>query len=208
MDNVETILFDFDGTLADTIGVGVTTFNQLAERYGFIAITPDNAESLRMKGPRAAMKALEVPMLRVPTVLRSLRSGIKSALPMLHFMEGMRVAIVELKAKGYRLGIVTSNSEANVRNFLANNQIDMFDFVRAGTGLFNKSLKIRRLMAHEGWEKEKVVFVGDEIRDVEAAKKNGIMTVAVTWGLNSREGLASAGADFIVEDTKALLELF
>ena len=207
MTNIKTILFDFDGTLADTVNAGVAAFNQLADRYGFVEITADNAEMLRTKGPRAAMKALEVPMLRVPTVLRFLRNDLKATLPSINFTDGMRAVVLALKEKGYQLGIVTSNSEENVRAFLANNQAEVFDFIQAGTGLFNKSIKIKRLITREGLHKDEILFVGDETRDIEAARKNGMMSVAVTWGLNSREGLASAEPDYIVDTAAELVAL-
>jgi len=204
----KTILFDFDGTLADTVETGVAAFNELAQKYGFSEITPENAESLRAKGPRGAMKALDVPMFRLPTVLRSLRRGVRDVLPSLDFTEGMRAALLELKAKGYQLGIVTSNSADNVRLFLENNKMEIFDFIQAGTGIFNKASKIRKLASREGLKNEETVFVGDEIRDIEAAQKNGMSVVAVTWGLNSREGLSAAQPDLIVDTAKELVAYF
>src|SRR5579859_4687120 len=94
------ILFDFDGTIADTAIVGVATFNQLARQYGFLEITPVNSDELRMKSPRQAIKALSVPLFRVPTVVRALRNGIRFALPTLSVASGMRFAILSLKQKG------------------------------------------------------------------------------------------------------------
>jgi phosphoglycolate phosphatase len=205
---VTTILFDFDGTLADTVNAGVFAFNQLAQRYGFSEITPENAETLRAVGPRGAMKALAVPFFRVPTVLRSLRRGVGEALPSLAFIDGMRAALAALKEKGYQLGIVTSNSAENVRAFLASNQMEVFDFIQAGVGIFNKASRLKKLMSREKLKKAEIVFVGDEIRDIEAARKNGLGVVAVTWGLNSREGLAAAGANFIVDTAAELTALF
>jgi phosphoglycolate phosphatase len=203
----KTILFDFDGTLADTVDAGVAAFNQLADRYGFVEITTANAESLRAKGPRAVMKELSVPMIRVPTVLRFLRRDLKTTLPSLGFIEDVKSTLLVLKEKGYRLGIVTSNSEENVRIFLSNNGAEIFDFIAAGTGLFNKSIKIKRLIAREGLHKDEIIFVGDEIRDIEAAKKIGIVSIAVTWGLNSREGLMEAAPDFMVNTRAELTAL-
>jgi phosphoglycolate phosphatase len=207
-DSKKTILFDFDGTIADTVDAGVEIFNGLARKYGFSEITDENAQELRAKGPRAAMKALEVPMRRVPTVLRSLRSGIRSALPSVEAIEGMRTTLLDLREKGYQLGIVTSNSTENVRQFLKDHQMEFFDYIQAGTGIFNKASKIKKVMKREELKCEETIFVGDEIRDIEAAKKNNMTAIAVTWGLNSREGLESAEPDFIVESTRELVELF
>jgi phosphoglycolate phosphatase len=204
----KTILFDFDGTIANTVDAGVAAFNVLARERGFVEITADNADVLRVKNPRAAMKALSVPLLRVPLVLRTLRAGVRLALPTLQPAEGMRTAILALRENGYRLGIVTSNSQENVNAFLANNQLEVFDFIQAGTGLFNKAAKIGKMITREGLENDELIFIGDEIRDIEAAQKNNMQVVGVTWGLNSREGLESAHPDFIVDTAEELLALF
>src|ERR1700729_1426665 len=99
----KTILFDFDGTIAMTVDLGVSVFNGLARRYGFLEITPDNAEILRAEGPRAVMKSLGIPMLKVPIVLKSLRGGIRRELPNLKVVDGMAIALATLREKGYRL---------------------------------------------------------------------------------------------------------
>ncbi len=203
----KTILFDFDGTIADSVSAGVSAFNDLARRYGFMEITSENAGELRANGPRAAIRALDVPLLKVPLVLRALRNGVRLALPTLPPAEGVRSAILSLKERGFRLGIVTSNSEENVRVFLENNQMEIFDFIQAGTGLFNKGTKIKKLIAREGLKKDEIVFVGDEIRDIEAARKNNLTAIAVTWGLNSREGLEAARPDFVVGTAVELVAL-
>lgn len=203
----KTILFDFDGTIADTATIGVATFNELAERYGFLAITPENAEMLRSKGPRQAMKTLEIPLYRAPLVLRALRKGVRQAMPSLHVVEGLRAAMVELRARGYRFGIVTSNTEENVRLFLKDHGMDFFDFIEAGTSIFRKAAAIKKMLVRHELQNDEVVFVGDEIRDVEAAKKNNIPVVGVTWGVNSREGLASAGPEYIIDSAEELMGL-
>jgi phosphoglycolate phosphatase len=208
VENAKTILFDFDGTIAATVQEGVAIFNGLAQKYGFLEITPENAEALRAKGPRAVMKELGIPMLKVPTVVRSLRNGIRNVIPGVQCVDGVRVAILALREGGYRLGIVTSNSIENVRRFLKNNDMEFFDYLQAGAGVFSKASSIKKLMAHEGLKKDETVFVGDEIRDVEASRKNGMKVVAVTWGINSREGLAAAKPNFIVDTAEELTALF
>ena len=55
--------------------------------------------------------------------------------------------------------------------------------------------------------KSEVAFVGDEVRDVEAARKVGMTVVAVTWGINSRQGLADANPDFLVDTAEELIKL-
>ena len=201
------ILFDFDGTIADTVKAGVVIFNNLAHKYGFREITEENKDMLRAKGPREVMKELNISMLRVPTVLRALRSGIKDELPTLSAYDGIRSVTLTLKEKGYQLGIVTSNSDENVRSFLKHNDMECFDWLQTGAGIFSKATAIKKLIVRENLQNYQLAFVGDEIRDAEAAKKNGILAVSVTWGLNSHAGLLRANPGHIVDNADELLNL-
>ena len=202
----KTILFDFDGTIAKTIPAGVAAFNKLARQYGFLEITDENADVLRDNGPRGVIRVLKIPLLRVPAILRGLRQGVKDSLPTIKAQEGVRSALLCLKSKGYELGMVTSNSHENVKTFLANNDMaGLFDYIQAGAGIFGKTRAIKKMIDSNKLEHRELVFVGDEIRDIEAAHKNQIAVVAVTWGLNSRRGLQNAMPDSMVDTPDQLL---
>jgi len=198
------ILFDFDGTIAPTIAVGVSVFNELAREHGFLEITPKNAVDLRKKGPWQVMQALHIPKMKVPLVVARLRKGVQLKIGALAVGEDMRKVLLTLKQKGYGLGIVTSSSKANVLEFLKKNQLEIFDYIEAGSGLFFKARAIKKVIARHHLQKTDIAFVGDEIRDVAAARKNNITAVAVVWGANSREGLASEHPDFIADTPPAL----
>jgi phosphoglycolate phosphatase len=204
----KTILFDFDGTIAETVTAGVAIFNNLARQYGFGQITPKNATTLRDQGARAAMKALDIPLLRVPLIIQSLRRGIQSALPTLAVVDGMANVIRTAEKRGYRIGIVSTNSEENIRAFLKHNAIEGISYFQTGVGLFGKARAIKNVMEREKLSRENVTYIGDEIRDVEAGQKNNIRSIAVTWGVNSKEGLLQAKPDAVVDTAKALLGLF
>lgn len=179
----------------------------MARTQGFVEITQENQVWLRDKGPREAMKILKIPTLKAPFVVRKLRSGIHKVMPTLRVMRGMAFALTELKRQGYFLGIITSNSKANVNQFLYYNQIDFFDYIRAGSGVFRKTYAIRIALLRNGFKKSEVMFVGDEIRDIEAAQKVGMAVTAVTWGINSRQGLQGVNPDFIVDTSEELIDV-
>ncbi len=203
----KTILFDFDGTIADTVPAGVLVFNQLAREHDFSEITPENSDLLREKSPRGAMRMLSVSLFRVPFVIRALRQGITLALPGLKVLEGMKPVLYSLKERGYHLGIISTNSQENVKQFLANNELVFFDYIEGGIGLFRKASAIKKFIVREELQDQDVIYVGDEIRDIEAAKKNNIMSVGVTWGINSRVGWESAEPNFIIDTAEELLAI-
>jgi phosphoglycolate phosphatase len=201
------VLFDFDGTIAATVDAGIIIFNQLAQKYGFGEITPENIPDLRGKGVRYLIKELHVPRLRVPMIVNRLRKGVKSQIAAVGMIADIKPILVKLKENGCEIGIVTSNIEENVLAFLENNDLELFDHVHAGSGIFYKAGAIRKTIKRNNLKGCDIIFVGDEIRDVVAAKRNKLRTIGVTWGLNSRKGLEEAGADFVVDNIEELSKI-
>lgn len=197
-------LFDFDGTIAETVRAGVAVFNELAREQGFLEITPANIPMLQEKGAQQVARELGIPRLKIPMVVRRLRKGLKEQIPTVAPVEGMKPLLLALKNSGCELGIITSNSRGNVLAFLKNNKLEIFDYIRAGSGVFYKANGIRRIIKRHGLENRQTIYIGDEIRDVLAAKKNMMTIVAVTWGANSRKGLEDANADFVVDTMNEL----
>lgn len=200
-------LFDFDGTIAASVGVGVTIFNKMAREHGFLEITPEKISALREKGARQAARELEIPRLKIPMVVRRLRKGLKMHIATVALVAGIKPILIALKKNGCELGIVTSNSKVNVRAFLKKNKLEIFDYIRAGSGVFYKAGAIRRTVARHRLKGYETIYVGDEIRDVIAARKNKMTVIAVTWGTNSRKGLEGENADFVVDTADELAAL-
>ena len=201
------VLFDFDGTIAATIEAGVEIFNTIAREHGFVEITKENIPALRAKGAREAAHELHIPSLMLPIVVNKIRNGIKSRIPELAIVSGIKEAIVSLKKNGWELGIVTSNSKENILAFLKHNDFEIFDYINAGSSIFYKASAIRKIISENNLSDRKIVFVGDEIRDVIAAKKNNITAIGVTWGINSRAGFEKENADFIVDTVEELTKI-
>ena len=197
-------LFDFDGTIAASVGVGVSIFNKMAREHGFSEITPEKVPMLRESGARQVARELGIPHMKIPMVVRRLRKELKEHINTVPPVAGIKPILIALKKNGCELGIVTSNSKANVKAFLKKNKLEFFDYIRAGSGVFYKASAIRKTIAHHRLDGHEPIFIGDEIRDVIAAKKNNMTVIAVTWGTNSRSGLEKENADFIVDTIEEL----
>ena len=83
---------------------------------------------------------------------------------------------------------------------------DTFTFIYSGS-TFGKHKVINKWLRIENINPEKVVYVGDEVRDIDAAKKTGIKVIAVGWGFNSQEALAAQNPDFLIERPQELIEI-
>jgi phosphoglycolate phosphatase-like HAD superfamily hydrolase len=202
-------VFDFDGTLADTIEEARLIVNRLAPAYGFAPVSREMAESLRGGGVREAIGRLGIRPRQLPGLHVAVRRHLRARMAEVKPFPGIGQALRALTEGGLRLGILSSNSLENVEAFLRSAGLrEFFSFVAGGSSLFGKSRHLRRLLAEElaGTKPGDVVYVGDETRDITAARKVGIRCAAVTWGANTAGLLASARPDYVFHSPADLAE--
>lgn len=199
------MLFDFDGTVADTFRAAIEIFRQLAEEFNLRRLDEEEIEVARDMRTREFMKFMGVPMTQLPALasrgVKALHAKIREVQP----ITGMPEVLEELNKRGITLGIVTSNAEENVADFLRLHRIEHFSFVRTSSRLFGKAHEIRFLIRKYRFDKKEILFVGDETRDIEAAKKVGIHMAAVSWGYNSRRVLESLEPEYLLDRPAELL---
>jgi phosphoglycolate phosphatase-like HAD superfamily hydrolase len=114
---------------------------------------------------------------------------------------------MELKEMGFRTGILTSNSQENVTQFLIANQLEQFDVIYSGASLFGKSKVIRSALKKQNLKTTDVLYVGDETRDIDAARSAGVRIVSVSWGFNNREILSAQMPDYLIDDPNQLSKI-
>jgi HAD superfamily hydrolase (TIGR01549 family) len=151
------------------------------------------------------LNAFGVSKLKMLSLTLRIRKEMSIHLPEMMPFPGIEAALKEIKNNGCRLGILTSNSVENVRKFLdINNMGAFFDFVSSGRSFLGKEKVIRKVISREQLNPGRVIYVGDETRDIEASRAAGIPVIAVSWGLNRRELLASLLPDHIVDRPEEL----
>ena len=201
-----TLIFDFDGTLADTLPRIVAISNQLASEFGYRLIQEADIETLRGQRSREVLRRLRVPLFKIPTIARRFKAELQKEIHLATPFASVR-AVVEQLQTNHVLGIVTSNSVVNVNRFLEANQMSYFTFVRSSSGLFGKERVLRRVIQEQQLTTSETLYVGDEVRDIEAARACGIDTVAVTWGANNANKLTQWHPRFIVHRPEELLTI-
>ena len=195
------IIFDFDGTIADTVDALVTIANRLAVDFGYIQITPEELARLRTFSSREIIKYSGISLFKIPFLLKTIKGELKP-------IPGIQDTLIELHKEGYRLGIITSNSQENVTAFLRNHELAyLFDFIYSGVTIFGKTTIINNVLKQKQLTTQAVIYVGDETRDIEASKKANIKVIAVAWGFNSPEALAKQNPDFLINHPSELLEV-
>ena len=203
--SVKVIIFDFDGTLADTLDALVRITNRLAEEFGYQTAAPEELSTVRALSSREIVKKSGISFLKLPFLLKKIREELQPEIQTLNPIPEIKEALIELKREGYCLGILTSNSENNVKTFINNQGMqDIFSFVYSETSIFSKDKSLKKLMRKNHLNSEEVIYVGDETRDIEASKKINIKVIAVTWGFNSGEVLAKHQPDFLIHEPNEL----
>jgi phosphoglycolate phosphatase len=207
MKNVKHIVFDFDGTIADSLYMILEIYNRIAHEYGLKLIEKDDREQIRSQKPQTLLKAYGVSNLKLLKLLLRIRKEIGEHISEIKLVKDMGPSLNEIKNAGFRLGILTSNSRKNVRIFLEKESLSgIIDFIYSGRSLLGKDKVIKRMLERKNISHESVIYVGDETRDTVASKKAGIPVIAVSWGLSRRDALASLMPDQIADDPKELFE--
>lgn len=205
MSNIKYIVFDFDGTIADTIDLALDIYNRIAPEYNCKPIGEKDRKILSVKKPQDLLKVYGVTSPKLVLILLRIRKEISNLIPELKLVKDIKNSLKEIKNAGMSLGILTSNSRYNINVFLENNDLsDIIDFIYSGKSLFGKDRVMMRLFDHENISRENVIYIGDETRDIEASRKVGIPVIAVSWGLNNREILATLKPDQIADTPKDL----
>ena len=206
--NIKMIIFDFDGTIADTHQISLTIANQLAKEFNYQPIESEALEELKNLSSRDVVMRSGVSPLKIPFILRRFTQELSKHIHTLKPIVGMPYCLKELKDSGYMLGIISSNLRDNVVAFLETNQlIDYFDFIFSGSTIFGKHRIINRVVKQHEVSPSQVVYVGDETRDINSAKKSKVKMIAVTWGFNSISILQHHNPDFLVHTPEELLEV-
>jgi phosphoglycolate phosphatase len=200
------IIFDFDGTIADTFVVAIELFYAITKRTDRLA----DADISRLRGMTILRVAheLQVPIWKIPYLLFRARKLMERYMAEVTLIDGMADAIRTLKTQGHELYIVSSNSRSNIDFCLERyGLINCFSDIYGGIGLFSKAKTLKQLMRHKQMASAQTWYVGDEARDIEAARRVAIRCVAVSWGFNNVHVLAGQHPDQLVFTAEELVKV-
>lgn len=205
--NDTVFIFDFDGTIADTHQFIIEISNRLAEEFNYSVITPDEVEKLKDKTSREIIRYLQVPIFKIPAILSRAKKELYDGIADVKPIAGLKEILQLLDKADVQMGILSSNATKNIHTFLKNNDLEVFDFVDSTVKVWTKNTSLKKLIDRNGFKPEQIIYIGDEVRDIEAAKKLGIKVAAVTWGYNSKKALIEHKPDFLIQTPQELLEL-
>jgi phosphoglycolate phosphatase len=204
--NKTVIVFDFDGTIVDSLRILIRILNQMADKFGFKKIESNDIEIIREMSAREILSVMKIPFYKLPQVESYIRIGISKEFINAHVQLGIKLVLESLKKKGFILGILSSNSEENIKQYLTKTNLNIFDFIYSGSSIFGKSRVINSMIKDKKLSKSTTMYVGDETRDIQAAQKSGIKVIAVSWGYNSASLLKKYKPDYLAEKPQDIID--
>jgi phosphoglycolate phosphatase len=184
------VIFDFDGTLADSFSWFLRVINDVADTYKFRRIKVQELPKLRSYDARRMLEHAGIPRWKMPLIQRHVRKRMTREIANIALFPGIGALLQRLHAQSVILAIVTSNSFINVREVLGRQNASLIQHYACDAPILGKRVKLRRVLHDSGVLSSEAIFIGDEIRDLHAARAEEIAFGAVSWGVNSPESLS------------------
>jgi len=191
------VIFDMDGTLADSFPWFLRVMNAVAARYGLRQAGPQDVEMLRGCDSRRIVEWLGAPWWKLPMIARHMRALKAQHLHEIALFPGVDRLLASLTEKGLVLAVASSDAEDNVRRALGAANAGLIRYYACSASLFGKAGKIKSILKRSGIPAAQAIAIGDETRDAEAARQVGIAFGAVAWGYASLEALRAHDPDLV-----------
>lgn len=203
---IRLVIFDFDGTLSDSGDWFLSVVDQLAQRFKFRTVADSEVEMLRHRSSREVIEFLGIPRWKMPLIARHVRKLVGRHAGEIELFPGTPNLLERLAHTGVKIALVTSNSEANARSILGPDNASRIDFYACGSSLFGKAPKFRRVLKKLDMAADETLAIGDETRDVDAAREVGMRAGSVLWGYASEGALAALSPDVMFNAPEEILE--
>ncbi|WP_042351161.1 HAD hydrolase-like protein [Bacillus massiliigorillae] len=167
------VIFDFDGTLADSQEVAVQSINQLAGKYGFPQV--DREGFSKVMKDSATLEDFSL-------IANEFYSLYKESLNQIRLFDGMKDVLLQLHEQGYGIAVISSNEESNIRAYFATQGLEFITDIYTSSNLFGKDEMLNQFSDKYKVAKNDLLYVGDEVRDIQACHRCGVSVVWVPWG--------------------------
>jgi phosphoglycolate phosphatase len=203
------VLFDFDGTLADSYGAIAASVNHVRARRGLAELTLDEVKQHVGRGP-IHLLTHTVPSGDLETDLARYRAHHPSVmLAMTEFLPGVATLLPTLHRANKKIGLCSNKPRLFSQRLLQYLKVaDLFDVVLGPEDVASPKPApdmLLRAVERLGLPKERVLYVGDMVVDIQTARAAGVPVWAVATGSEARANLVDAGPDRLLETMEEML---
>jgi phosphoglycolate phosphatase len=204
---IKSLIFDFDGTLADSKAMLIELYNRIAGRYHFKMLDPADFDYYKSLSIRQCCTNLGIPIHKVPMLISAFLKGYTQSVQKLEPFRGIPEMLHQLKDSGFSLAIVSSNQGKNITRFLADHHLEGFSSISCSGELSGKGRLIRRYLKKNHLNTDQAMYIGDEKRDIRASRKSGIKVIWVSWGFDHYDEVRSAHPDYVARKPEDILRI-
>ncbi|UXI70169.1 HAD hydrolase-like protein [Tahibacter amnicola] len=187
------VIFDFDGTLADSFDWFWTFLPTLTQRFRLTPLDWSTRDAYRHLSARALVARLGVRWWQGPGIARYARRCMTEQAGQIPLFEGVPDMLRHLRASGVTIAIVTSNSRTNVARILGPQLAALVDHYGCGAPILGKKRLTQRVMRQAGASPARTLCIGDELRDADVARVVGADFAPVSWGYTLPEAFVVSG---------------
>lgn len=185
--NFKLVIFDFDGTIADSFEICLDAINKALKERGQTEITKEERLMAKNLPAREVFRYFKVPGYKIPLVVKTILTEMSKNFIKVKIFLGMKSVLKIFGKSKLKIILLTSNRRKNVEAFLERENLrEIFDDIYFRSGIFSKHLFIDKLIKKYKVKSNDILMIGDEVRDIEAARKSGIKIATVTWGYNKK----------------------
>ena len=210
----DTIIFDLDGTLLNTLDDLADSVNAIMTQEGYCLRTKDEIREFIGDGAKSLIEKSLPAAANEEEILRCLKLFRE------HYMkhmqnqtkpyDGIMELLKELKGKGIKIGVVSNKPDEATKEVCRLYFGDLVNVAIGDNAMRKKKPdpdNVFAALTQLNSKRDKTLYVGDSNTDMITAQNAGLISVGVTWGYRSREVLLLEGADYIIDEPGQIVTL-
>ncbi len=202
------LIFDFDGTIADTFTPTMEILRGEYEKWGDEFHQEHTVNQLRGLTIWEIIQTIPGGWWKFAYLLALAKKHVRENAYRIKAYPGIIYTLNTLCDQGYVMHVVTSNKTENVANFLRQYDLEgVFRSINETHGFWRKAKTLKKFCRREKLDPRECVYFGDEIRDIQACRKAKIPIISLTYGYNSEAGLEKFSPEALARKPTQILTL-
>ncbi|HRD70690.1 MAG TPA: HAD hydrolase-like protein [Legionella sp.] len=196
--------FDFDGTIVNSMRHYLSHYNCYARENKKPVLTEVDFQKLRTEPYNEVRKKLGLGLIEAYLLDKKLKREIYKNPHRVQLTPGIKEVFQEIQQNDSLIYIISSNSKQNIAKVLHAHNINKVEKIIHTFRAFNKTYFLRKLLQeHQNYKH--AFLISDEYKDIIAANKLGIISIAVTWGANNFNHKLDITPTYIVDQPLEIL---
>lgn len=201
------IIFDFDGTLADSTDVFINAWNLFAPKYQYDPIDLEGVIATKHLSLSQRARVYHFPMHKLPMIMPKVYRYFREHINEVKLFEGIKEMLDKLAEEGYQIIVLSSNEKENIELFFLQEKIHSISEVLTSSKIFGKDTVLKKFIKLKGLDANDLLYVGDELRDILACNKVNVPFMWVSWGIDGFDLIEKENPKYVVHKPEEITEL-